>query len=118
MQHSRPGAAMTPPPGMGGRSAHVQAFGRPAVLRETRNGPVEQQLVHGQFALENVAFGEADLIFEFAWRAHFCVQDQLLEAWRIAFDLVDYGVPELVALGIGPFLAIVPWAARTARTPT
>ena len=50
-------------------AAHVEARHRPAILRVARERPVEQQLVHRQLALEDVALGEADLVLELARRA-------------------------------------------------
>ena len=57
-------------------AAHVEALRRPAVLRETRERAVEQQLVHRQLALEDVALGEAHLVLELARRAHLDVADE------------------------------------------
>ncbi len=48
---------------MGGGAAHPQVLDRRAVLRSARHRAVEQQLVEGQFALEDVAFGQPDFGF-------------------------------------------------------
>src|SRR5690606_14579614 len=46
---------------MRGRAADVEPPDRRAVLRVAGHRPVEQQLVEGEFALEDVALCEADL---------------------------------------------------------
>ncbi len=84
-------------------------------MRGTRHRPVEQQLVEGQFALEDIALGEADLVLEFARRPDFGMQDEVLEARRIVVDLVDDRLAESVALGVGPFARLRSWAGNIAR---
>ena len=91
--------------GMGGRSAHPQILDRAAILRIARHRAVEEQLVEGQLALEDVAFGQADLGLQLARRAHLDVQDAVLEARRVFLDLVEAGRAEGVAVGIGPVAA-------------
>src|SRR5687768_13171545 len=72
------------------RAAHVEALRRPAVLRETGERAVEQQLVHRQLALEDVALGQTHLVLELARRAHLDVGDQLPEAGAVDRDLVAH----------------------------
>src|SRR6185503_20746590 len=65
--------------GVRARPAHVEAPHRPAVLRVAGEGAVEQELVHRQLALEDVALGEADFRLELARRAAFDVAHERLE---------------------------------------
>ena len=46
--------------GMGGRAAHPQAVHRRPVAGPAGDGPVEEELLERQLALEDVALGEAD----------------------------------------------------------
>ena len=66
------------------RAAHVEALDRRAVLRPAGDRAVEQELVEGQLALEDVALGEADLVLDVERRADLLVDDQLAEVrgWR------------------------------------
>src|SRR5262245_24364063 len=92
--------------GVRARPAHVEAPQRPAVLRVAREGAVEQELVHGQLALEDVALGQADLGFELARRAALDVAHERLEVRAVAADLVEHGVLEALAVGVGPLPAV------------
>ena len=71
----RPGAPMMPPPGMGRRAAHVEVADRRAVARPARHRAQEEELLERQLALEDVAFGEAELALEVERRQHLAVQD-------------------------------------------
>jgi hypothetical protein len=75
-------------------------------LRVAGHRPVEQQLVEGQFALEDVAFGQAHLGLDLARRAHLHVHDAVAEAGRIGGDLRDHALGEAVAVGVGPLAAL------------
>src|SRR5882672_1071523 len=50
--------------GMGARAAHVETLQRPAILRVARERPGEEQLIHRELALEDVALGATDFIFQ------------------------------------------------------
>ena len=83
---------------MRGGTAHVQVPDWHAVLAAAGEWPVEEQLIQGQFALENVAFRQADLLFDFAGGAHFHVDDEVLEAGAVALDLIYHGLAEPLPL--------------------
>ena len=71
-----PGAPMTPPPGWVLEPHMYMPAHRRAVLRVAGDRAVEQQLIHGQLALEDVALGQADLVLDVPRRADLGVQDQ------------------------------------------
>ena len=64
--------------GMRGRSAHVQVLDRRAVLRPARDRTQEEKLLERKLALEDVAFGQAELAFEVERRDDLAVQDDVL----------------------------------------
>jgi hypothetical protein len=57
-------------------TAHVEALGRTAVLREPGKRTIEQQLVERELALEDVAFGESHLVLDDVRSAHFDMTDE------------------------------------------
>src|SRR5262245_9689179 len=83
-------------------AAHVEAPHRAAVLRVAREGAVEQELVHRQLALEDVALGEADFGLQLPRRAALDVAHERLEVRAVAADLVEHGVLESFAVRVGP----------------
>ena len=54
-------------------------FNRHSVLRITREGAVKQELIEGQFALENITFSQAHLRFDLARCARLAVENQIAE---------------------------------------
>src|SRR5690606_22306928 len=62
---------------MGRGAADIEASDRRTILCVTGYGTVEEQLVEGQLALEDVALGQADLVLELLWRPYFHVDDAL-----------------------------------------
>src|SRR5262245_26787006 len=61
---------------MSARAAHVEALHGAAILRVTWEWTVEEELIHRQLALEDVAFGEAHFVLELARRAALDVAHQ------------------------------------------
>ena len=78
-----PGAPMTPPPGWVLEPHMYMPFTGAAILRVARHRPVEQQLIHGQFALEDIAFGKTHFVFDIPGRANFGVQNQFFEVGAV-----------------------------------
>ena len=74
-------------------------------MRISRHGAIEEKLVEGEFALENVALGEANFGFKFAWRAHFRMQHQFLETRRVVLNLVENGLAKGIAVVVRPLPA-------------
>ena len=74
--------------GVSAGATHIHAAHRPAVLRITRERPVEKQLVEGELALENITLGQACLCLDFARSTSLAVQDQVLEIRTVGRDLV------------------------------
>src|SRR3546814_7086533 len=64
-----------------------------------------EHLVEGQLALEDVAFGEADLALDIPGRAHLLVQDEVAEVGAVAGDLGDDGLRQSLARRPIPRLA-------------
>ena len=62
-----------------------------------RHRPVEQQLIHGQFTLKDIAFGEAHFVFDIPGRANLGMQNQLLEIRAVLRDGIDHGIAEGLA---------------------
>ncbi len=91
---------------MGRGAANPQILDGRAVVGIARHGPVEQKLVKGQLALEDVAFREAHLCLKLARCAHLHMQHEVLEARREPFDLVKAGLAEGVSVGIGPVASV------------
>ena len=113
-----PGAPMTPPPGWVLEPHMYMPSHRRAVLRVTRDRAVEQQLIEGQLALEDVALGQAHLVLDVPRRADLGMQDEILEVRAVARDRIDHGVAErLTALPASTPLRPAD-RGSTARTPT
>ena len=84
-------------------------------MRVAGHRAVEQQLVEGEFALEDIAFRQADFRLDFARCAHFHVQDAVAEARRIIGDLADDRIGKGIAIGVRPVAAFDLSADNTAR---
>ena len=93
-----PGRAHDAAAGMRRRSAHVEVAHRRLVLRPARRRPQEEQLLERQLALEDVAFGQAEVALDVERRQHLPVQDDVLDVRRVLGDRVDDGVAERLAL--------------------
>ena len=93
---------------MGTGAAHIHARHRSAVLGVTREGAIEQQLVEGEFTLENIALGEADLGLYFPGGTRFAVQNQAFEIGAMGRYLVDHRLLESGPVGVGPLPAVDP----------
>src|SRR5208282_4404781 len=89
-------------PGVRARTAHVYAADRRAVLSEARHRPVEQQLIHGQFTLEYIAFRQSDFVLDVPRRAYLGMQNELLEVRAVPGDGIDDRIAEALSPGGGP----------------
>jgi len=92
--------------GVAARAAQVQAAEWAAILRIAGNRPVEHELIHRQLAVEDVAFGHADLFLDHCRRADLDMLDQALEIGAVFGDLIDDRLAELLLLLIGPVAAL------------
>ncbi len=79
----------TPPPGWVEEPHMYMFLDRHAVLAIPREWPVEEQLVDREFALENVAFGQANLLLDLMRSAYLHMHNQIAEARAVTFDLLD-----------------------------
>ena len=85
---------------MRGRPAHVEALdGRP-VLRPSRRGPQEEELLERELALEDVAFRQAPLALQIERRDDLPVQDDVPQIRRELRQRVDDRVAERLALRV------------------
>ena len=82
----RPGAPMIPPPGCVAGAAHPQVADRRRVLRPAGSRPQEEQLFQRQLALEDIAFGQAELALEIERRQDLAVQDDVADVGRVLGD--------------------------------
>ena len=92
--------------GMSRRATQVHAANGAAVLSVTGKWPIEQQLVEGEFALEDIALCEPHLSLDFRRRAGFAVEYQVPEIRAVGGDLVNHRLfePGLVLWGPIPAL--------------
>src|SRR5262245_1513131 len=63
--------------GMRSRSTHPEVADRRRVLRPSGSRTKEEQLLEGQLALKDVAFGEPELALEIERREHLPMQDDV-----------------------------------------
>src|SRR5439155_7728922 len=82
------------------RPAHPQSADGRAVASPTRRGPVEEELLEGELALEDVALGEAGHALHVERREYLFVDDAIPDARGELRDRVDDRIPEGVALGV------------------
>ena len=80
------------------RAAQIQAAERAAILCIAGNWAVEHELIHRQFAVEDVAFSDTDLFLDHCRRADLDMLDQALEVGAVFGDLIDNRLAELLSL--------------------
>ena len=83
--------------GMRGGAAHIKIFDGGAIAGPSSNGAKEEKLFERKFALENISFGEADLLFDIEWSEDLLADDDVFQVGRVFGDGVDDGVAEFVA---------------------
>ena len=91
--------------GMGRRAAHPQAVHRRAVAGPAGHGPVEEELLERQLALEDVALGEADPLLDVERREHLLADDQVADVRSPLGQRVDHGVAERLPALVVPLVA-------------
>src|SRR5215471_9683055 len=83
---------------MRGRAAHIKVLDRRAELRVPRHGAQEEELLERQFALEDIAFAQAEFALQIQRREHLFVEDDVFKVGRIFGKRVDDIVAEGFAL--------------------
>ena len=93
---------------MRGGPAHVEVSdGRP-VLRPTRRGPKEEELLHGKLALENIPFRQTEGPFQVQWSDDLLVEDLVTDVRGMFGQRVDNRLAERVAYVVpGSLLQVV-----------
>src|SRR5688572_867098 len=93
---------------MRSRAAHIKVLDWRTILRPTRSGSQEEELLQSQLSLENVSFRQSKLTLEIERRYDLPVQNDVSNVRGVLCDCVDDGVAELFALLVPvPFLQIV-----------
>src|SRR5215469_7804186 len=80
--------------GMRGGTAHIKVLDGGAIAGPSGDGAKEEKLFERKFALENIAFGEADLLFDVERRENLLADDDVFEIGRVFGNGVDDGVAE------------------------
>jgi len=83
--------------GMRGGAAHIKVLDGSAIAGPSGDGAKEEKLFERKFSLENIAFGEADLLFDVEWREDLLADDDVFQIGRVLRDGIDDGVAEFVA---------------------
>src|SRR6185437_5522486 len=78
-------------------AAHIKIFDGSAVTRPARDGTQKEKLLERQFALKNIPFGEADLLFDVEGRENLAADNDVFQVGRKFGNGVDYGVAEFFA---------------------
>src|ERR1700709_1068618 len=92
--------------GMRRGAAHVHPGDRRTVLRVAGYRAVEDELVHREFALEDIALGQAGLVFDIPGAAGFHMADQVAEIRALFGDLRQNRFAELIPRRTVPASAI------------
>src|ERR1700685_734273 len=71
----------------------------------------EEKLFQREFALENVAFAEAELALQVERRHHLPAHDNVFDIWRVFGDGVDY----VIAEGLFLIVPVQAWAELVGR---
>src|SRR5579875_4175438 len=83
--------------GMGGGAAHVEIFDRRAIASPSGDRAKEEKLFERKFALENIAFGETDLLLDVERSEDLPADDDVFEIGGVLRNRVDDGVAEFLA---------------------
>src|SRR6266545_4779037 len=83
--------------GMGAGPAQVQRLDGTTILRPTGGRPQEEQLARREFAVEDVASGESDHLFEVPRAQDLPVEDDLPDVRDVLLDRVEDRLPEFIA---------------------
>src|SRR6185295_15189007 len=98
------------------RATHVEAADGSSILRPSRSGSKEKELLERQFTLKDVSLAQTEHGFDIQRRQYLAVENQASQVGRVFGDRVHHRIAELFALLIpGAFLEVVGRILNEAR---